>query len=381
MEQHHDHGKKTRKGKVIFWGAVVVLLVAGGVYLLFARRQESVEHSRADLVSHSKEGIKVRIAKVTTSPSIRTLNVTGEARPYAAVTLYAKVSGYLKKISVDKGDKVKEGQLLAVIESPELERSYEAAEADAKNKRSVAKRTDDLQKQGLVAQQDAEKADADADAAEANVAALKVQKDYQYLKAPISGTVTSRYADPGALVQSAANSQTSALPLVSISENSKLRIYIYLDQKDAQFVHPGDSVTITLPERPSLEIHSVIARYTGEIDTRTRMLLAEVELDNKDGKILPGSYVQVKLTIRASQTLLIPSEGIVLRGDKTFAALVGSDNSLKYIPIAVADNDGRTALITSGLNEGETIALGIGDALSDGDKIQPIQPPPPAQSR
>jgi hypothetical protein len=111
------------------------------------------------------------------------------------------------------------------------------------------------------------------------------------------------------------------------------------------------------------------------------MLLAEVELDNKDGKILAGSYVQVKLTIKTPQTLLIPSDGIVLRGDKTFVAVAGADNTLKYRPIVVADNDGRTALVTSGLSEGETIVLGIGDGLSDGDKIQPIQPPPPPQPR
>jgi RND family efflux transporter MFP subunit len=381
MDQHNEQPKKSVKGKVTFWGILLVLIVGTGVYMLFAKKSASVENSRADLALESKEGIKVRVAKVTNSPSVRTLRVTGEARPYAAVTLYAKVSGYLKRITVDKGDKVKEGELLAVIESPELERSYEAGAADARNKRSVAKRTEDLEKQGLVAPQDAEKADADAETAEANLAALRVQKEYQYLKAPISGTVTARYADPGALVQSAANSQSSALPLVSISENNTLRIYIYLDQKDAQFVHVGDSVIITLPERPSLEIHSVISRYTGEIDTRTRMLLAEVELDNKDGKILAGSYVQVKLTIKTPQTLLIPSDGIVLRGDKTFVAVAGADNTLKYRPIVVADNDGRTALVTSGLSEGETIVLGIGDGLSDGDKIQPIQPPPPPQPR
>jgi RND family efflux transporter MFP subunit len=286
------------------------------------------------------------------------------------------VSGYLKKISVDKGDYVKEGQSIALIESPETDKSYLAAEATAKNKRSISDRDQGLLKQGLISPQDANQAGSDADAAEATLASIAEQRNYETIRAPFSGRVTARFADPGALVQSAINSQTSALPLVTISQENRLRIYIYLDQKDASFVREGDSVQIRLLERPSTKIFATITRYTGEIDPKTRTLLAEIDLDNKDNIILPGSFVQVALKIKAQPLLAMPSDALIVKQNNYFAATVDNGGILHFHKIEIADNDGKVCQIISGVSAGDKLALGVGDALKDGDKVRVIAPPP-----
>lgn len=214
--------------------AVVLLLV------LFENRKVYLLNEARDRQAAAKAGPEVQVVTARQAQGERQLRLTGEARAYAAVTLYAKVSGYLKEVMVDKGDRVQKGQVLAIIESPELDRQYESAVVDAQDKRRDAAREKTLFEKNLVPQQDADHAEAAAREAEANAEAFKTQKDYEVLRAPFRGTVTARFADPGALVQSAANSQTTALPVLSLSQTDRLRVYVYLDQNDASFVRVGD---------------------------------------------------------------------------------------------------------------------------------------------
>ncbi len=364
--------EKRSSGK-LFVGGVLVLALAGGAVYYLSSAKEKATHSEAE--ERSKEvaaGIRVRVAPVTPSSPERTITVAGEVKPYTSVTLYSKVSGYLKSITVDKGDDVREGQLIASIESPEVDRSIQGAQADAKNKRSIAKRNEELLKQGILSQQEADQAIADAETAEANLAGLSQQKAYLTIKAPFAGKVTARYADPGALVQSAASSQSSALPVVTVSQINKLRIYVYLDQHDAVFIREGDTVTIRLPERPDVRIPATITRFTGEIDSKTRTLLAEIDIDNSKGEILSGSYVQVDIKIKARPYLEMPSDALIIKGKEFYAAVVDSIGILHMKKIEIADNDGRRVQIASGLSAGDQIALGVGDAVKDGEKVQPM---------
>jgi RND family efflux transporter MFP subunit len=361
-----------------FIGGIVVVLLAAGAYLLMSASKEHDIKAESDLRAKDvAAGMAVRVVPVTPSSPEHMLTIPGEVRPFASVTLYAKVSGYLKKISVDKGDYVKEGQFIASIESPETDKSYLAAEATAKNKRSISDRDQNLLKQGLISPQDAGQASSDADAAEATLASIAEQRNYETIRAPFSGRVTARFADPGSLVQSAINSQTSALPLVTISQENKLRVYIYLDQKDASFVREKDSVRIQLLERPTLKIFGTITRYTGEIDPKTRTLLAEIDLDNKDNIILPGSFVQVSLKIKAQPLLTMPSDALIVKANNYFAGLVDDGGVLHFRKIEIADNDGKVCQIVSGLATGDKIALGVGNQLKDGDKVHVIAPPTP----
>jgi multidrug efflux pump subunit AcrA (membrane-fusion protein) len=139
---------------------------------------------------------------------------------------------------------------------------------------------------------------------------------YKNLTAPFAGTVTARFADPGALVQNATSSQTSSQPVVTLSELGRVRIYIYVPQIDAAFVQNGYPVTLTSTDRPEWQLKASITRIAGELDPKTRMMLAEIDVANQKGDLIPGSYLQVSLQTPDQQTLAIPSEALVVRGGK-----------------------------------------------------------------
>ena len=369
---------KTEKkiSKKFVAAGIIAIVIAGGAYVIISSSKSNT--TKDDAAERSKEvaaGTRIRVAEVTPSAPERTITLPGEVRPYSSVTLYAKISGYLKSISVDKGDNVRAGQVLATIESPETERTYQAAAADAKNKREIAKRDEELVKKGFVAQQDAEQTLATAQTAEETVKAIGEQLKYEKIIAPFAGKITARFADPGSLVQSGANSQGGTLPVVTLSDQKRLRIYCYLDQSDATSIREGDSVSIRLIEKPDVKIPARVTRITGELSAQTRTLLAEIDVDNKNNEILPGSFVHIMLKLKARPFLQMPSDALIIKGKEFFAAVVDSSGILHFRKIEIADNDGRTIQLASGLEAGEKVAIGVGNSLKDGAKVQPIAAP------
>jgi membrane fusion protein (multidrug efflux system) len=356
-----------RKGGIYLLGGALTLFILSSVYKWVSYKMEARFREEEILA-----GPRVRTAKVQNAPTERLINVIGEAKPFASVTLYAKVSGYLKEVKVDKGDVVKKGQVLGIIESPETDKDYMASLADSNNKQSIAKRMKALLVKSLVSQQEAEQAISDAAVAKARLDSQAVQKNYEILRAPFDGTVTSRYADPGALVQNATNSQASALPMVTVSQINRLRVYVYLDQRDAPFVEKGSPVEITAQENPNLKLQGTVARVSGELDARTRMLLTEIDLENKTNAIVAGSFVQVKLKLHTPPLLEMPVEAIVLRQDKSFAPVIKKDDTVTFREIKVLDNDGKKIRVLSGLSDGETVALNLGTSVIEGGKVRPL---------
>src|SRR6266699_4244041 len=243
-----------RRGTGWLYGGGIVLVLAAAVMavVLFARQRAQVQASTQQLATEQQKGLTVEVATAHKVAGCGTLRLSGEAHPFNTAVLYAKVSGYLKNISVDKGDAVRANQRVAVIESPETDKQYQAAVADAHNKELIATRAATLVSKGIISLQQADQAEADAAVSEANLEQIGTLKSYEELRAPFSGTITARYADPGALIQNAAASQTSALPLVEISETSRLRIYVYVDQAHAAFVRTHDAVTILDQSNPNL---------------------------------------------------------------------------------------------------------------------------------
>lgn len=355
---------------------LVGLLVLAGAALLL---NKLVKGQKARVLAEVKvrteavkAGPRVRAYTVGSAPPERRIILLGEAHPYQTVTLYAKVSGYLRDIRVDKGDKVEADQVVAVIESPETDQQYQAGVADAKNKRLNAERAKTLVKQDMIAQQDADQAEADAEVAEANVKALATIKSYEILRAPFAGTVTSRFADPGALLQNAANAQTSALPLVTVSETDRLRVYVYPDQHDATFVRVGDAAEIALRERPGVTLAATVTRLSGELDPKTRTLLTEIDADNHRGLIVPGSFVDVTLRIRTPSYLEVPSDALVMRGDKPFVAVITAENAVTFRAVTPSGDDGQHVRILSGLTKGERVALNLGESVAEGERVQAV---------
>jgi membrane fusion protein, multidrug efflux system len=360
----------------LYLAGIVAVLVAGIMaFLLFTRQRSHVEAATEQLTVEGKKGPSVEIATAHKVVGSNTVRLIGEVHAYQSAILYAKVSGYMRSISVDKGDSVRANQIIGVIESPETDKQYQAAVADAHNKELIANRAATLVKKEMISQQDADQAAADAAVSKANLEQIGTLKAYEELRAPFSGTVTARYSDPGALIQSAAASQTSALPLVEVSEISRLRIYVYVDQAHASLVRIGDTVTISDQANPSLKVAAHVTRTSGAIDPKTRTLLVEIDVDNPHNRILAGSFVQVELKVQTPRYVEVPSDALIIRGTQTFVAVVTPDNTIKFTQVAVAEQTGETARLFSGLDEGERVARSVGERVPEGGRVQPVVKP------
>jgi RND family efflux transporter MFP subunit len=366
-----------RRGSAWLYIAGILAVVIAGVmaFFLFTRQRSQVQAATEQLTAEGQKGPTVEIATARKVAGSNTVRLIGEARPYQSAIVYAKVSGYLRSISVDKGDLVRANQIVAVVESPETDKQYQAAIADAHNKELIANRAATLVKKEMISQQDADQAEADAAVSKANLEQIGTLKSYEQLRAPFGGTVTARYADPGALIQNAATSQTSALPLVEISETSRLRIYVYVDQAHAPYVRKGDAVTIADQANPSLKMEARVTRTSGEIEPKTRTLLVEIDVDNPHNRILAGSFVQAEVKVQTPRYVEVPSDALIVRGGQTFVAVITTDNTVKFTQVAVAEQTGEVARLFSGLDEGERVARSLGERVPEGGKVQPVARP------
>jgi membrane fusion protein (multidrug efflux system) len=362
----------------ILYLVVGVLVVVGSLVLvvtLSASRKASLLEEAKSRIAGVTAGRRVQVVSASPSPITRSITLVGEARPYATVTLYSKVSGFLSEIRVDRGDKVSAGEVLAIVDSPELDQQYEAAVEDARNKRSDAGRARVLVESGSIALQNEERTVTAARVAEANAEALKTQKEYQIIRAPFAGTVTARYSDPGALVQSAANAQTTALPIVTLSQIDRLRVYAYPDQHTAGLVRLGDLAEIWDAAQPDVKLAGTVTRTSGELDPKTRTLLVEIDVDNSEHGILAGSWVQVTLSVKNPQSVDVPAGALIFRKDKPFVGVITQDNKVALRPVSLYDSDGKIVRVSSGLQAGERVGLHLGDGVADGDRVQPIEKP------
>lgn len=375
---NNNHSAQPEKSRRSIWipaavAVVISLIVIAAMIWRHEVRLAEEEKSRKNDVA---QGPRVRVAIAKKAPLTRSVMLIGEAFPYANVTLYAKISGYLQEIRVDKGDQVRADQIVAILDSPEINKQYAAAVADARNKRAEEERFQYLLKSGSVAIQNAENAETTAKIAEDNAAALKAQKDYAVIRAPFDGTIAARYADPGALLQAATSSQSQALPVVALSQTDRLRVYVYPDQKTAGSVQVGDLAEVADVTRPQFKISAKVTRTTGELDVKTRTLLVEIDLDNREGKFLAGSFVQVTLFIRIPPTIEIPAGALIMRGDKAFVGTVDADNKAAFSKVTVFESDGKRVLLLSGISEGDRVMLNVGQSISEGDRVQPEEEKP-----
>ena len=354
-------------------GVVAAAAAVGGVV---AMALVSSARARAEMESRTQalaRGPRVRVAPVARSSGARDIVLQAEAQPFASVTLYAKISGYLRAIKVDKGDRVRKDQLIAVLESPELDQQVLAARADARNKEVIAKRAQSLVGSGVVSRQDFDSALAGAEVADATLKSLAQQQGYEILRAPFDGVVTARFADDGALLQSATSAQTSALPVVTVAEVDRLRVYAYVNQSDASFIRDGDAARIAIPERPGVTLEARVARRSRVLDPKTRTMLVEIDLENRDGLIVPGSFVQATLHIPGPPLVEVPATALVLRGTNTFVAVVGPDDHVRFQPVKLFDHDGTRVRVAEGLDGSERVALSLGEDVENGGAVQPVR--------
>jgi len=352
-----------------------LILVGGagyGAYAVWQQKDAQLLGARRALADAVAQGPRVQAIAVTVGPTERLLRLLGDARPLQSATLYSKVGGYLKAIQVDRGDMVTAGQVLAEIESPETDNQLRSAMTDLANKRRNAKRAQDLVASGARSVQSIEQAEADAQIAEARVAELTNLQAYETIRAPFDGRITARFADPGALVQNATTNQTSNQPLVTLVDDRRLRINVYVEQRDVPYVHVGDSADVSDAADATRKIRANIARTSGQLDPRTRTLFVELEVDNQDRFLVPGSFVYVTLHVPLRSYPEIPVAGLIVRGNNTYVAVVGEDSMVELRPVKVAATDGVRAMLSDGIRIGERIALNIPDDVGNHSRVRPV---------
>jgi RND family efflux transporter MFP subunit len=315
---------------------------------------------------------EVQVMKPIKRDVVQTLRLPATISPYYQTTLYAKVSGYLKSIAVDKGDVVKAGQILAVIDDPELLERFHQAQSEYQIKKVTYERLSSVRKENpdVIAKQDVDVAEAAYQGAKHALDQLASMLDYTKMRAPYNGTVTARFVDPGALIQAATSSATQAVPLFTIMDISTLRFYINVPQEDAPFVKKGTPVTIAISGLPEKTLRATVTRSTVALDPGTRSLLAEIDLPNPGHDLAPGMFAEVVVELRRHpDALVVPPAALVSEGSSKFVFTVEQDVARK-MPIETGIDDGLWVEITSGLTGAEDVVVTGKARLSNGIHVK-----------
>jgi RND family efflux transporter MFP subunit len=335
----------------------------------------------------------VAVAVVTRADLFRELTVQAEFRPYQEIDLHAKVSGYLKEIGVDIGDVVKAGDLIGVLEVPELDddlaratATEQRAEAEQKEAHLIHARLVSVNQSqpNLIAQQELDTAEAKDSATAAAVTEAKADLEkyrtlagYTRITAPFSGVITKRYADPGALIQAGTASQTQAEPLIRLSENDRLRLDFPVTESFAGSIKAGEPVEIRF-DSAGQTLTGVIARFTRRITMETRSMETEVEVPNPDLKLIPGMYATVVLKLdRRPGALAVPVEAVAGTTRRT-VFVVNRDQKIEEREVKLGLETPDKFEVLSGLQEGERVMIGNRAQVQIGEQVtaRPANQPP-----
>jgi RND family efflux transporter MFP subunit len=367
--------KGPKPGRLFGVGLIVaviatVALTAGLVlgHDLIVRRQTSQLEQRA------AEGRNVLVAKVFQQPASRTLELPATIHGYIEAAIYAKVAGYLKNIDIDKGDRLQQGQVFAVLETPDLDKQVADAKAYYWLQQVTDKREQILVRQGVIAQQEADTSHATMLQARAAYEQLLAEQGYKDITAPFDGIVTARYVDPGALIPQATTT-ASGTPIISLATVSPLRVYAEVPQSLALWVQNGDLASITIYELMGKEFKGPVIRHPEALDSASRTMLVEVDLPNKDRALLPGMYAKMNITIDASAQAqtgsMVRDDALVFRDGKTFVPIV-RENHLHLIPVTLGYDNGQTVVVQGDIRNDDLVALNVGQAATDNEVVHPV---------
>jgi len=332
---------------------------------------------------------EVAVAVVTREDLFKELTVQAEFRPYQEIDLHAKVAGFLQRIDVDIGDQVKAGDLIGVLEVPELEddlaravAAEQQAEAGYKEAHLNYERLVSVNRSrpNLVAQQDLDAAEAKDSATAAAIAAARADEkkyrtlaDYTRITAPFSGVITKRYADPGALIQAGTSSDTQSMPLIRLSENDRLRLDFPVSGSYADEITVGEAVEIRLDGK-TRPLSGVVSRFSRRINQETRTMETEVEVPNADLKLIPGMYATVVLKLQLRpRTLAIPVEAVAGNARPT-VYVVNASQQIEERAVQIGLETPSKLEVLAGLHEGDRVMIGNRSQVHVGQTVtaQPI---------
>lgn len=363
-----------RRAKIV--AIVVLVALAIGAARTISIRGSNARALEAESAQLAKTYVKV--ATPTMGGADSTLTLPGSLQGFVQSPISARASGYLRKWTRDIGSRVDKGELLAEIESPEIDQQISQAVATARQAeaglalaRSTLKRWEELRSTGMVSQQQLDErrgaeaqAQATLAAAEANVERLRQLQAFKRITAPFAGVITKRNVDVGDLIDAGASR-----PLFVLTQTDPLRVYVDVPQSYAHLLKVGQAVTITQSELRGKSFEGKVARTAGSIDAATRTMQVEIALPNRDGTLLPGAYVQVSLPLKGADGMVIPTNALMFRGDGMRVATVDASGRVKLVPVKVGRNFGQRIEVIDGLAGGERLVLNPSDSLTEGDQV------------
>jgi RND family efflux transporter MFP subunit len=328
----------------------------------------------------------VLVARATAGKVAQNVVLPGNIQAYTDSPIYARTSGYLKRWSFDIGAHVKKGQLLAVIESPEIDSQLAQAKADlataqanSNYAQTQADRYEGLLQENAVSKQDSDNFKAQASstgnqvhAAAANVRRLGQLTAFENIVAPFDGVVTARNVDVGTLIDAGAGRE-----LFHLATDDVLRVYVNVPQIYSRGAVPGVTAGLTLSEYPGRTFPGKIVRTSNVIDPTSRTLLVELDVDNTKHELFPGSYAQVHLTLAGSPpALVLPVSTLIFRAEGLRVGVVRAGRAV-LVPIALGRDDGKTVEVSEGLGPTDEVIQNPPDSLLDGEAVRVVRPEPP----
>jgi RND family efflux transporter MFP subunit len=314
----------------------------------------------------------------------RSLVLPGNVKAYYQAPIYAQVSGYLKQWYFDIGAKVRAGDVLAVVDTPDLDQQLVQAKADLASANaneslsaSTARRWNALLAKDAVSQQDADEKNGDlaakiaaVQAAEANVERLNALEAFKRILAPFDGTVTARNIDIGALV-----SVGGQMPLFTVDDEHRLRIYVQVPQVYSAEVKPGSNASFTVPEYPGQSFEASLASTASAIDPVSGSLLVQFQIDNSNGALHPGDYAQVHINLpQDNQAVTIPPSALMFRDTGMVVATLGAGNHVAIKQVTIGRDMGTAVEIASGLTHQDKVIDNPPDSLEQGDQVRIAAP-------
>ena len=367
------------RGKILIGAVLLVLLTAGAVTFINKNSESNALAKETEAVSIPT----VAVVQPQSESGSDELVLPGNLQAFEESPIFARTNGYLLRWYKDIGSKIQKGELLAAIDTPEVDQELSQAKASREQIKAAlelakisADRWANLRKTDSVSQQEADQqasgyqqALANVAAADANVRRLEELESFKNVYAPFSGVLTRRNVDPGALINSGA--QATGKELFDVARVDPLRVYVSVPQAYAPNIKVGMKANVTLQEFPGQRFLGTVARTADAIDPATRTLNTEVDVPNKDGKLLPGSFGQVHFANGTSvPRITIPVNAMLFRAEGPRVAVVDKDNTVHLRPISIGRDFGNTLEILGGLDVSDQIIINPSDSLNEGQKVR-----------
>jgi RND family efflux transporter MFP subunit len=392
--------------KRIYWiAAVLILLFAICVLIVFLRKGKA----------HPATPRAAAVVDVTRGTLTSSLTVAGQFQPYQEVDLHAKVSGYIRWIKVDIGDRVRQGEVLSMLEVPELHNQLQGAQAEVRHTQSEIERTQNevvstesthaalhaaytrlleasKERPGLIAQQELDDARAKDQESEAQIGVAKASLDamqqqlgvsqadsdrlktltgYEQIISPFNGVVTMRYADTGSLIQSGTSSNTQSMPVVRVAQSDVLRLRMPVPESDVPFIHVDGEVQVKVNATGRTFVGKIV-RFSRALDTNTRTMLTEVDVANADLSLSPGMYAETNIQLNQKENVVIvPAQAVVQNGDQAYVLVVDDAQQVEKRSVVLGIQTANRTEITSGLRSGERVIASGQANYQPGELVTP----------